>query len=315
MAFVFSDNHRQSVGSIGWSGLPARPASPLKMNSRIRERKDRALRTNAPTGIAYQHHRWVDQPAANRMTSLRSSPGSEDDATIEDEYNTVLPTSHFAEGMNRRSAIAVASSVTTCHCINYVCSGRGTVLANARAAATSATSDDCGGCDCLSDLPPLSTTGVRLYLCRHGETDLNRLGRIQARRSDPRLNELGRNQASRLGRALSLSSVRPSVIYHSPLQRARETAEFASAAAASAYGTSSELISASMGRANPPQNPSTRELPELTEVDFGSVAEGRAVSAWRPGMVATYAAWAVGDWDARMLDDGESGREVTPTVH
>jgi hypothetical protein len=32
-------------------------------------------------------------------------------------------------------------------------------------------------------------------------------------------------------------------------------------------------------------------------------------------MVATYAAWAVGDWDARMLDDGESGREVTPTVH
>jgi broad specificity phosphatase PhoE len=305
MAFVFSE-HGQSVGSIGWNGLRVRPGAPLKMNSRVR--KDRALRTNARTVVAYQRRGWIaQQRTANRFTLHGASSGSEVDATVEDADRTVLSTGRTVIGLNRRAAIAVASSVTACHCMN-VCLGHG-AGENARAATAS---DDCGGCDCLSDLPPLSKTGVRLYLCRHGETDLNRLGRIQARRSDPPLNDLGRKQAYRLGLALNMSSVRPSVIYHSPLQRARETAEFA----ASADGASSELTYSPMGRAALPQNPfPTRELPELTEVDFGPVAEGRAVSAWRPGMVATYAAWAVGDWDARMLDDGESGREVPPTVH
>jgi broad specificity phosphatase PhoE len=207
--------------------------------------------------------------------------------------------------MTRRSAIAVASSVVTTHSINYIGTGRGIGGPKARAATLS---DNCRGCDCMSDLPPLSPTGFRLYLCRHGETDLNRSGRIQARRADPPLNELGRNQASRLGRALQMSSVPPSAIYHSPLQRARETA-IRAAVNAGAHGDSSAAGAA--GRLSAlRRTPLTRELEDLTEIDFGSVAEGREVSAWRPGMVTTYAAWAVGDWDARMLDDGESGREV-----
>ncbi|CAM9890775.1 unnamed protein product, partial [Heterosigma akashiwo] len=46
-------------------------------------------------------------------------------------------------------------------------------------------------------LPPAPSGGgaVRLVLCRHGQTELNRLGKVQGRAQDPPLNDTGRAQA------------------------------------------------------------------------------------------------------------------------
>lgn len=56
---------------------------------------------------------------------------------------------------------------------------------------------------------------------RHGQTAMNREGRIQGR-VDPRLSELGLAQAAAL--AGSFTRPRPARVISSPLQRARETA-------------------------------------------------------------------------------------------
>ena len=50
--------------------------------------------------------------------------------------------------------------------------------------------------DCLADLPPIPTNCVRLYLCRHGQTEYNRLKKIQGSRIDAPLNDTGRKQAT-----------------------------------------------------------------------------------------------------------------------
>ncbi len=62
---------------------------------------------------------------------------------------------------------------------------------------------------------------MRLILVRHGETDWNRLRRIQGI-SDLELNETGRRQAEALAQALK--NQRVEAIYTSPLKRARDTA-------------------------------------------------------------------------------------------
>jgi len=62
---------------------------------------------------------------------------------------------------------------------------------------------------------------MRIVLVRHGETDWNRLGRIQGI-SDGELNETGRRQAEALAQALKNEKVE--AIYTSPLKRARDTA-------------------------------------------------------------------------------------------
>lgn len=62
---------------------------------------------------------------------------------------------------------------------------------------------------------------MKLYLVRHGETDWNKMGRLQGR-SDVPLNESGRADAVRTGKALA--EVGFDRIYSSPLQRAVETA-------------------------------------------------------------------------------------------
>jgi hypothetical protein len=146
--------------------------------------------------------------------------------------------------------------------------------------------------DCLSDLPPLAADSVRIYLCRHGETENNRLGLVQGARIDPPINAKGRSQAHRLGEALSRSVTKPSIFLHSPLLRATQTTEIAVAAM-------------SMSRA-----PKIKAESSLAEVDFGQVAEGRPVAEVRGGMVQTYASWAAGDIDQRMAGGGENGREV-----
>lgn len=62
---------------------------------------------------------------------------------------------------------------------------------------------------------------MKLYLIRHGETDWNKMGRLQGR-SDVPLNESGRTDAVRIGKALA--EVPFDRIYSSPLKRAVETA-------------------------------------------------------------------------------------------
>jgi broad specificity phosphatase PhoE len=174
-----------------------------------------------------------------------------------------------------------------------------------------ATTADLLPTDCLEDLPHLDTTShVRLYLCRHGETEYNRLQIVQGARFDAPLNAMGRQQAALLGQALGRAAIPPSLYVHSPLQRAQTTAQLAAVAAdQSSYN----------GGPPPPrrrQSPhSLRGLDSLSEVDFGVGAEGMPVANKRAELVALYTAWALGDLDARMNgSDGESGHQVRVAI-
>ena len=62
---------------------------------------------------------------------------------------------------------------------------------------------------------------MRLILVRHGQTEANRLGRIQGVNDAP-LNEAGRAQAEAAARALASDA--PFALYSSPLPRATQTA-------------------------------------------------------------------------------------------
>jgi len=63
---------------------------------------------------------------------------------------------------------------------------------------------------------------VKVILVRHGETEWNRLRRIQGGNSDTHLNQRGRKQAASL--ALRLKQEEIQAVYSSPLQRAQDTA-------------------------------------------------------------------------------------------
>lgn len=63
---------------------------------------------------------------------------------------------------------------------------------------------------------------MKLYLVRHGETDWNRMGRLQGMTDIP-LNDLGRTQAK--AAAAALREVPFDGAFCSPLSRARETAQ------------------------------------------------------------------------------------------
>ena len=63
---------------------------------------------------------------------------------------------------------------------------------------------------------------MRLILVRHGQTEVNRLGRIQGIGPAP-LNELGLSQAAAVARAVQHH--KPFVLYASPLKRAVQTAQ------------------------------------------------------------------------------------------
>ena len=186
---------------------------------------------------------------------------------------------------------------------------------------------------CLADLPPITPGCARIYLCRHGQTENNRLRKVQGARVDPSLNIYGAEMASRIGMALSYlpKDVIPTVAVHSQLTRAKETAQIATK-------TLSDIRTSRQRRTNPNAQfdpsylietygrqgsitvPTPVELertgikdstlPSLGEVDFGTGFDGANVEMVKAGMYATYASWSIGVIDRRMDGGGESGREV-----
>ena len=138
--------------------------------------------------------------------------------------------------------------------------------------------------DCLLDLPPLDTTQyVRIYLCRHGETNNNKYKIIQGSRIDAPINETGQQQAELLGRALARAKVQPSSIFHTPLIRTKQTAQYA----ASQFQSIQPLESVSSLSSTTTNVPTLKLLPSLRELDFGDVAEGAPVEEMRGKMIAT----------------------------
>lgn len=148
--------------------------------------------------------------------------------------------------------------------------------------------------DALVDLPPLPTDYCRIFFCRHGQTENNRLRLVQGARVDVDINDLGRYQGRRTGLALSKATPPPSSIYYSPLARARKTAEAANRE----------------GKLVPSNGNKLKVLDALMEVDFGPAAEGQLVEEAKPGMAATYARWSMGNVDFRPSEGGDSARDV-----
>lgn len=83
-----------------------------------------------------------------------------------------------------------------------------------------------------------------IVLARHGQTDVNRDGRLQGR-SDAQLTALGRRQADRLAEVLGRE--RPARVISSPLRRARETAGVIAAAAGVAVEIDERLLELDYG--------------------------------------------------------------------
>ena len=107
-----------------------------------------------------------------------------------------------------------------------------------------------------------------LYLVRHGESEWNRIGRIQGRRESP-LTGTGRAQAAALGRMLRAVLPDPGIdIVASPLQRAFETAT---------------IIAGALDRA-PRRAASTRAA-------AGNVRTDERITDFDVGILAGYPGW------------------------
>ena len=65
---------------------------------------------------------------------------------------------------------------------------------------------------------------TQIWIARHGQSEDNANGRLNGRRDLP-LTELGRRQARELGESIKAAGYHFDVVYASPLQRARQTAE------------------------------------------------------------------------------------------
>ena len=158
-----------------------------------------------------------------------------------------------------------------------------------------------GNFDCLLDLPPITPGCVRLYLCRHGQTENNRLRKMQGARVDPEINKNGYEQAERLGMAVGRlreadSLHAPTLVAHSKLLRAKETSAILADAANSSLKANQEPMRI------------YGEVSSLGEVDFGNL-DGKDVNSAKSVMMSTFASWATGDIDKRAGGEGDSGRE------
>ena len=167
------------------------------------------------------------------------------------------------------------------------------------AETNSVSSESEGNYDCLLDLPQITTGCVRVYLCRHGQTENNRLKLVQGARVDPSINENGKEQAVRLGKAISKVSSTTNIgaVVHSNLRRARETAEVVVSTVQS-QSTSDQSKLKINGA-----------ISSLGEVDFGAL-DGVDVKTFRNEIRVAFASWAIGDIDYTAGEGGESGREI-----
>lgn len=85
-----------------------------------------------------------------------------------------------------------------------------------------------------------------VYFMRHGETELNKEGRMQGQ-SDVPLNERGREQARRAGARFAAQGLRFDRVFSSPLSRALETAALASERAPEEIAADARLLEMSYG--------------------------------------------------------------------
>lgn len=134
-------------------------------------------------------------------------------------------------------------------------------------------------------LPPVSAQCTRLYLCRHGQTEFNRLHKFQGRGVNTVLNDTGRAQASHLAHAMRNVPLR--AIYSSTLRRARETATIVSQ-----HHAKLEL----------------QQFQDLEEMSFG-LFEGNAHELFDDQVQAIHHRWLAGDYAARF-PSGENPLEV-----
>ena len=158
--------------------------------------------------------------------------------------------------------------------------------------------------DCLLDLPPIPPNKVRIFLCRHGQTENNRLRLVQGARVDPPINPTGTLMAQSDGEAFSTlrrkQKLYPMKIAHSTLLRAKQSAEAMSAVINNNYPGTHQV--------------QTFTLPTIGEVDFGPIAEGKPISEVKAQMYKVYAAWSIGQIDTAPKLGGESGRIVVSRV-
>lgn len=89
---------------------------------------------------------------------------------------------------------------------------------------------------------------MKLYIIRHGQTDMNVLHRMQGR-TDTRLNDKGRRQAIAAADFLKKENIVPDRIIVSPLDRARETAELISGKARDRQEPDDRIIEMCFGKA------------------------------------------------------------------
>ena len=123
---------------------------------------------------------------------------------------------------------------------------------------------------------------LNVYLLRHGETAYNADGNRYCGRTDVGLTDKGMQQAQRVYE--QLKDKRIDVVYSSPLQRARITAEIA---------TGKSVVTDQ----------------RLIEIDFGGW-EGKTREEFVAEAPATWEAWAQDPATARAGGSGESGSEV-----
>lgn len=134
-------------------------------------------------------------------------------------------------------------------------------------------------------LPPVPKGCSRLYLCRHGQTDYNRMNKFQGRGVNTELNEVGILQASYLAHAMREVPLR--AIYSSSLDRAKQTAQI-------------------VAQFHPKL--SLEKFTELEEMSFGDL-EGFHHSEYESQLHEIHHAWELGRYDVRF-PDGECPLEV-----
>eukprot|EP00547_Thalassionema_nitzschioides_P009750 CAMPEP_0194226600 /NCGR_PEP_ID=MMETSP0156-20130528/42199_1 /TAXON_ID=33649 /ORGANISM="Thalassionema nitzschioides, Strain L26-B" /LENGTH=302 /DNA_ID=CAMNT_0038959013 /DNA_START=9 /DNA_END=918 /DNA_ORIENTATION=- len=157
-------------------------------------------------------------------------------------------------------------------------------------------------------LPPKPTNAVRLYLCRHGQTENNRLHKLQGGNVNPPLNENGFLMAARLGKTLQKNIMNadgpthrhhsPTLIYHSTMLRAQQTAESAAAQFSHKIDKKSQMPLRTIG------------LDSLVELDYSLSSWGKkdTIMPSREEVQRIYDRWAAGYIDEPL--GKESARDI-----